>query len=255
MSEVTMDLLEALKDSEDELKSIVGSVEGAYPEGENRSMSLVSSGFALGWGRREGHTSPKLPQDPAMALLRETVAELDTLILSIEGRENLADLRNRASSYLMQQKEAAIKRIRDGLEAAYGPTVADLVSRRGPYTEEEQFTIGHMVSSVSLQAFFGFCKFKDDSTIKCRCPFHLSVAMQERGVSRADAEKAVLLAFPSTYAALCAFGDWFAKDAASKVIDAEVGTQDDLHPMDPDAAMKESQGFLTRLLRPSGDAS
>lgn len=255
MSEVSRDLIQALKDSEDALKSIVSSVEDAYAEGENRSASLVSSGFALGWSRREEHTSPKLPQDPAMVLLRETVAELDTLIFSNEAYQTLADLRNRASAYLMQKKQEAVKRIRDGLEEAYGPTVAELVIRRGPYTEQEQFTIGHMVAAVSMQSFFGFCKFKDDNTIKCRCPFHLSIAMREREVSRADAEKSVLLAFPSTYIALCAFGEWFAKDAASKVIDAEIGTQDDLHQMDPDAAMKESQGFLTRLLRPGKEES
>lgn len=254
--EVDQKIVDALAQSDVQLREIASLAATRYPPGEERDMALLSSGFALGWTTLESNPAPSgVRATPDFKLLVATVARMDDAVESGDASpEVMARLRNPIAEFIQGQVRARKERAVAILVATFGPAAGALIAQDREYTDDEAMDIGFAISAAHRGHFIGFLALLGDSRIKCQCGGHLEQGLSEFGITAEMADTKMRATYGSLYKALAAFGRWYAKDIRNVVGMSDKDAVDSPGILNPGDAQTVAHGFFSRLMLGKTDA-
>lgn len=243
---------DALQENEESIRDIIRTAYASFPDTEERDMTLVSSGFALGWtslSSEEKEPEKEYNLSGSVQLLASTLHRLDDLILAgaLDAAEAEA-VRNPVAKFIMEHKEARNKAILAQLRNQYGILAGSLLAEGRIYTDEEAMEIGISCATLSRGPIFGFVVFLGDNRVKCQCPAHLEAALVEHRITEEQANAALKAKYGTTQAAITAFGHWFGEQIRKRLTLRGEYAELDPGTLDTDEAGKLSSGLFSRLM-------
>lgn len=241
----------ALEENASEIADILSQAAAMPSSDADVRRTLVESGFALAWRQETGHPTSA---DSCFSALIKAVKDLDERLLA-QPDAPLQQLRNSIADTVSTETANRRSKLREGMVPMYGASATDILMRQvsgDALTDAEAFEVGFSAATTARSRFYGFCVYSEDTSLRCRCPEHVAIALVTQQVSEADAEAAMLKRFGDRLTALRQFGRWFCTHI-EKLVSQQLGG-DGAEPgaVDTEGAHGIAQGFLTRLMGAPG---
>ena len=248
--EIDEGIVNALRENEDQLKEIAELASGQFPPGRERDMSLLSSGFALGWTTLQSNPpATSIGMTPDFKLLVDTVTRMDQIVEGNEAPpEVMARLRNPLAEFIQGQIKSKKAQAIKVLSLMFGPAAGELIAQDRDYTDEEAVEIGFAVSVVHRGHFMGFISLLGDKRIKCQCGGHLEQGLSDFSITAEMADARMRAKYGTLTRALAAFGRWYPKTVRTALGMSPTGALDVPGILQPEEAQSVAHGMFSRLM-------